>query len=490
MSLRSRSLGLLSAATPWLRSPPRNPHRVVIPHLPLPTGKGRSGSADGGGSRATPSASEYHENKHIPPHTSRFLDQGGGDSLRRQEQLRRLGEATEAEGERIWYDAKPHFRKQQALVREMGVEGAVRETLHPSRTGFHEALRSRPLDRAILEEIYLGLHGKRVERRLKRGVSWEHWITKGDGTAPVFTTSRKGQQTFAFGGHLREVCRTTYPGAFPVLPLAAGQERKDRRGRRRLLDRDQCVPEVAFIGRTSSGKSSLINAIVNASVAPYGHLQGSTSALHFYSVAGKVVLVDCPGYGYYNPMQTPQLDAENAVKAMRAYLRCGARRGRTLNPQQEPKREAAATEEEEGEATEMAAEEGEGGAPPPSPRESLHGGTRSRPLLQPRNLKRVFVCVSARGMQHMDMAYCRLLEELGIPFTVVLTKTDAAPIRLLARLTDYTRCQLVHFTQCKELMLSSSLRLAGIDKLQSLIGSMAVTEDPVDGATMEFSSIV
>ncbi|CCW65355.1 unnamed protein product [Phytomonas sp. EM1] len=93
-------------------------------------------------------------------------------------------------------------------------------------------------------------------------------------------------------------------------------------------------------------------------------------------------------------------------------------------------------------------------------------------------------------MQHMDVKYCQLLEEWGIPFSVVLCKTDAAPIRFLARLADYTRCQLVHFDQCKELMLTSSLRLAGIDKMQDLIASMGITESKLSGATMDFSMLV
>lgn len=69
-----------------------------------------------------------------------------------------------------------------------------------------------------------------------------------------------------------------------------------------------------------------------------------------------------------------------------------------------------------------------------------------------------------------------LLERHRVPFSVVLTKTDRAPVKFLARLTDYTRCQLVHYKYCHELMLASALRLAGIDKLQNLIGSVALKE--------------
>lgn len=504
----------------------RNTSRIVIPRIPSAAAAGGRGGHrhstnttydDNESVTKTGQPSEYHSNKRIPSQTGTFLGRGGAAALARQQQLSGFNAAGEAAVERVWRDSKPHLRKQQRLVDEMGVEGAVRETLQPTKTSFRQELKARPLDRAILEEIYLGLHGKRIERQLKKGVSWEHWITKGDGTAPVYTTSAKGQQTFAFGGQIRQVAAATHPQQFPVITVpgkdaaiaakrgvAAGvdlsisnssKSSNRRRGKRgggapALVDRELLLPEVAFIGRTSSGKSSLVNTLVNAMVAPYGHLQGTTNELRFYSIANRVMLVDCPGYGYYNPMETPQLDAENAVKAMRAYLRAGgARAGGGRKKKKDP---TAATVG----ATGAGADSGNAHDDEDED-EPMDGGngddddnSTSRHPTQPRNLKRVFLCVPAKGLQHTDLAYCRLLERLGVPFAVVLTKTDGAPIRMLARLTDHTRSQLVQFSQCKELMLTSSLRLAGIDKVQSLIGSVAVTGNKMDGATMDFNSIV
>ncbi|KEG07547.1 GTP-binding protein [Trypanosoma grayi] len=458
----------------------RHTGKIVIPKLPSVQQQESSVAASAAVLSSSPSSSkrrsEYRENKHLDPRVAQFLAGNAADTLRRQQQLDQFRTATDNAAVKVWRDSKGHLRRHEALVKDMGVEGAVREMLQPTRVSFRHELRQRPLDRGILEEVYKGLHGRRIERRLKRGVSWEHWITKGDGTAPVFTASRKAQQTFAFGGAIRLEAKATHAKQFPILhpngKRGRGSSSKSKSENKNkisgedkvaLLEEEgavqRLVPELAFIGRTSSGKSSLINAIVNAMVAPYGHLQGTTSSVNFYNVANKVVLVDCPGYGYYNPMETPDMDAANAVAAMRAYLATCS---------------SSSSSRRSGEST-------RGGGTSEAGR---HGSYQVRPI------RRVFVCISARGLQHTDIAYLDHLEELGVPFSVVLTKTDAAPIRFLTRLADHTRCKLVHYKHCKELMLTSSLRLAGIDKMQSLIGGMALGEDKLHGATTDFSTIV
>ncbi|ESL12118.1 hypothetical protein TRSC58_00120 [Trypanosoma rangeli SC58] len=441
----------------------RNAGKIIIPRLAGGWPAHGEGAIPAAFASPSPSSaasahrSEYRENNCLGPDVAQFLDTEAADTLRRQQQLDHFRTATDAAVSKVWRDSKGHLRRQENLVREFGVEGAVREMLQPTRVSFRQELRQRPLDRGILEEIYKGLHGRRIERRLKRGVSWEHWITKGDGTAPVFTASRKAQQTFAFGGTIRLAAKAIHAKQFPIL-LTAGRRADGGGSNMELGEAQRCVPEVAFVGRTSSGKSSLINAVLNALIAPYGHLQGTTSSVNFYNVANKVVLVDCPGYGYYNPMETPAVDAENAVAVMRAYLKACGRHSTTTTTKKEHTKEKG------------------------------HVGGPAAAQIRP--IKRVFVCVSSRGVQRADTAYLDYLEGLGVPFTVVLTKTDAAPIRFLARLADHTRCQLVHYKHCRELLLTSSLRLAGIDKVQNLIGSMALGEDRLCGATTDFSSIV
>lgn len=59
------------------------------------------------------------------------------------------------------------------------------------------------------------------------------------------------------------------------------------------------LPEVAFIGRSNVGKSSLINSIVmRKNLARTSSAPGKTREINFFSVEEKWVLVDMPGYGY------------------------------------------------------------------------------------------------------------------------------------------------------------------------------------------------
>lgn len=57
--------------------------------------------------------------------------------------------------------------------------------------------------------------------------------------------------------------------------------------------------EVAFVGRSNVGKSSLINALTGQSgIARVSSTPGRTRELNFYSAGDDVFLVDLPGYGY------------------------------------------------------------------------------------------------------------------------------------------------------------------------------------------------
>ena len=58
-------------------------------------------------------------------------------------------------------------------------------------------------------------------------------------------------------------------------------------------------PEIAFAGRSNVGKSSLINALTGRrSLARTSNTPGRTQELIFFGGAGRLVLVDLPGYGY------------------------------------------------------------------------------------------------------------------------------------------------------------------------------------------------
>jgi len=59
------------------------------------------------------------------------------------------------------------------------------------------------------------------------------------------------------------------------------------------------LPEVAFIGRSNVGKSSLLNLLVRRKAfARVSNTPGRTQEVNFFKVNEDLVLVDLPGYGY------------------------------------------------------------------------------------------------------------------------------------------------------------------------------------------------
>src|SRR5690348_16382423 len=61
---------------------------------------------------------------------------------------------------------------------------------------------------------------------------------------------------------------------------------------------DPPLPEVAFLGRSNVGKSSLLNALVGRTLARVSATPGKTRALNAFEIDGAYYLIDLPGYGY------------------------------------------------------------------------------------------------------------------------------------------------------------------------------------------------
>jgi GTP-binding protein len=61
----------------------------------------------------------------------------------------------------------------------------------------------------------------------------------------------------------------------------------------------EVYPEIAFLGRSNVGKSSLINALTGGKgLAFTSNRPGCTQAINFYQVDSSYCFVDLPGYGY------------------------------------------------------------------------------------------------------------------------------------------------------------------------------------------------
>lgn len=68
------------------------------------------------------------------------------------------------------------------------------------------------------------------------------------------------------------------------------------------------LPEVAFVGRSNVGKSSIINALTNRRhLAKVSQTPGKTRLINFFMMnQGEFHLVDLPGYGYAKVSKTEQ----------------------------------------------------------------------------------------------------------------------------------------------------------------------------------------
>lgn len=71
---------------------------------------------------------------------------------------------------------------------------------------------------------------------------------------------------------------------------------------------DTLVPEIAFVGRSNVGKSSLINCLTNRNkLARTSSTPGKTATINFYQIQNdRYRLVDLPGYGYAKVSKTEQ----------------------------------------------------------------------------------------------------------------------------------------------------------------------------------------
>ncbi|MBI3992799.1 MAG: YihA family ribosome biogenesis GTP-binding protein [Candidatus Lambdaproteobacteria bacterium] len=79
------------------------------------------------------------------------------------------------------------------------------------------------------------------------------------------------------------------------------------------------LPEVAFVGKSNVGKSSLINALLQRkSLVKTSATPGKTRQINFFLVNGSFRFVDLPGYGY---AKVPESVRRQWDRLMNAYLR-------------------------------------------------------------------------------------------------------------------------------------------------------------------------
>jgi GTP-binding protein len=88
-----------------------------------------------------------------------------------------------------------------------------------------------------------------------------------------------------------------------------------------VLDRlpPATLTEIAFLGRSNVGKSSLINALTGrTTLARTSNTPGRTRQLNFFDLSGKLLLVDMPGYGY---AEAPKTEIARWTELIDLYLK-------------------------------------------------------------------------------------------------------------------------------------------------------------------------
>ena len=175
----------------------------------------------------------------------------------------------------------------------------------------------------------------------------------------------------------------------------------------------QGLPEIAFVGRSNVGKSSLINALTNRkTLARVSHTPGRTREINFFNLSDRLMLTDLPGYGYAKASKTMAAEWQ---KLIFAYLR-----GRST-------------------------------------------------------LRRVSLLIdSRRGVMDLDEQVMKLLDEAAVSYGVVLTKIDELkPAEAQAAVAAADAAARKHTAAFPEVCATSARTKDGLDPLKLQLAALA-----------------
>jgi GTP-binding protein len=179
----------------------------------------------------------------------------------------------------------------------------------------------------------------------------------------------------------------------------------------------ETLPEIAFLGRSNVGKSSLVNALTGRrTLARTSDTPGRTRQINFFALDNRLMLVDLPGYGY-------AAASKSAVAAWTAlvlhYLRGRAR------------------------------------------------------------LRRVCLLVDSRhGVKEPDRPIMRLCDAAGLSYQVVLTKVDKLGPAERTAIAERVVAELArHSAAHPEIHLTSAEKGLGIATLRATVAGFAAADE-------------
>lgn len=176
------------------------------------------------------------------------------------------------------------------------------------------------------------------------------------------------------------------------------------------------LPEIALVGRSNVGKSSLVNLLTNNSkLAKVSKTPGKTRLVNYFLINGEFYLVDLPGYGYAGVSKDEKSGWE---EMMTAYFRDSA------------------------------------------------------------CLKVIFILMDIRRDPSVeDMAMIALSEYYSIPYVILATKADK--VAKSKRKNQAARLKrIIARTTCELILPVSSLEKAGKEELAEVISSYLSQEEP------------
>jgi GTP-binding protein len=176
---------------------------------------------------------------------------------------------------------------------------------------------------------------------------------------------------------------------------------------------EEGLPEIAFLGRSNVGKSSLVNALCGRRMlARTSNTPGRTRQINFFALDGRLMLVDLPGYGY----------AAASKSAVAAWTRLVQHylRGRA-------------------------------------------------------SLRRVCLLIDARhGIKQPDRPIMQMCDASGLSYQVVLTKSDKLAAAGRAAIAKAVAAELAtHSAAHPEIHLTSAEKALGIAALRATIAAFA-----------------